>query len=171
MKIQSIHIYSDDGRRRDVLFRDGLNVITGRSSTGKSALSEIIEYCMGRSTFNVPEGVIRDRVKWFAVIYRFAGEQVLVAKPAPAPGALSGSVAMVRRRLGQALLDRLNRRRRAIRSFLARSLFRLRHHVSPGNEPARTTRKRFAGYMESCRDSQRTPCLHEDLPIPMKPPA
>jgi hypothetical protein len=97
MKIKSIHVYSDDGRRRDVVFRDGLNVITGRSSTGKSALSDIIEYCMGRSTFNVPEGVIRDKVKWYAVIYRFDGEQVLVAKPAPAAGALSGSVAMVRR--------------------------------------------------------------------------
>jgi hypothetical protein len=97
MKIKSIHVYSNDGRRRDVTFHDGLNVITGRSSTGKSALSDIIEYCMGRSTFNVPEGVIRDRVIWFAVIYRFDGEEVLVAKPAPAPGALSLSIAMVRR--------------------------------------------------------------------------
>jgi hypothetical protein len=95
MRIKSIHIYSDDGRRRDVVFHDGLNVITGQSSTGKSALSDIIEFCMGRSTFNVPEGVIRDRVSWYAVIYRFEGEEVLVAKPAPAPGALSGSMAMV----------------------------------------------------------------------------
>jgi hypothetical protein len=97
MKIKSIHVYSVDHRRRDVVFHDGLNVITGRSSTGKSALAEIIEYCMGRSAFNVPEGVIRDKVAWYAVIYRFAGEQVLVAKPAPAAGALSGSAAMVRR--------------------------------------------------------------------------
>ena len=72
MKIRSIHIYSHDGQRRDLQFKvDGLNVITGRSSTGKSALSEIIEYCMGRSSFNVPEGVIRDKVAWFAVIYQF----------------------------------------------------------------------------------------------------
>lgn len=97
MKIKSIHVYSDDGRRRDLPFKDGLNVITGRSSTGKSALSEIIEYCMGRSTFNIPEGVIRDKVAWYAVIYRFSGEEVLVAKPAPPIGALSASSAMVRR--------------------------------------------------------------------------
>lgn len=97
MKIKSIHIYSNDRRRRDIAFRDGLNVITGRSSTGKSALSDVIEYCMGRSTFNVPEGVIRDRVAWYAVIYRFAGEEVLVAKPTPPQGAFSGSVAMIRR--------------------------------------------------------------------------
>lgn len=97
MKIKSIHVYSDDGRRRDLAFHDGLNVITGRSSTGKSALSDIVEYCMGRSTFNVPEGVIRDRATWFAVIYRFEGEEVLVAKPAPSGGAISQSMAMIRR--------------------------------------------------------------------------
>ena len=98
MKIRSIHIYSHDGQRRDLRFKvDGLNVITGRSSTGKSALSDIIEYCMGRSTFNVPEGVIRDKVAWFAVIYQFEKEQVLVAKPTPPSGGASCSMAMLRR--------------------------------------------------------------------------
>lgn len=98
MKIRSIHIYSHDGQRRDLQFKvDGLNVITGRSSTGKSALSEIIEYCMGRSSFNVPEGVIRDKVAWFAVIYQFEKEQVLVAKPSPPGGGASCSTAMLRR--------------------------------------------------------------------------
>jgi hypothetical protein len=98
MKISSIHIYSHDGQRRDLRFKiDGLNVITGRSSTGKSALSEIIEYCMGRSAFNVPEGVIRDKVAWFTVIYQFEKEQVLVAKPTPPGGGASCSTAMLRR--------------------------------------------------------------------------
>jgi hypothetical protein len=98
MKIKSIHIYSHDGQRRDLSFRmDGLNVITGRSSTGKSALSEIVEYCMGRSSFNVPEGIIRDKVAWFAVIYQFEHEQVLVAKPTPPRGGASCSTAMLRR--------------------------------------------------------------------------
>lgn len=98
MKIKSIHIYSHDGRRRDLTFHiNGLNVITGRSSTGKSALSEIVEYCMGRSTCNVPEGVIRDKVAWFAVLYQFTNEQVFIAKPAPDADASSCSVAMERR--------------------------------------------------------------------------
>ncbi len=98
MKIRSIHIYSHDRQRRDLQFKvDGLNVITGRSSTGKSALSEIIEYCMGRSTFNVPEGVIRDKVAWFAVIYQFPHEQVLIAKPTPTAGGTSSSTVMQRR--------------------------------------------------------------------------
>ena len=98
MKIQSIHIYSHDGQRRDLNFHVvGLNVITGRSFTGKSALSDIVEYCMGQSDCNVPEGVIRDKVAWFAVLYQFKSEQVLIAKPAPAAGGSSCSLAMERR--------------------------------------------------------------------------
>lgn len=98
MKIKSIHIYSHDGQRRDLQFNvNGLNVITGRSSTGKSALSDIIEYCMGRSSFNVPEGIIRDKVAWFAVIYQFEKEQVLIAKPTPSGSSASCSMAMLRR--------------------------------------------------------------------------
>ncbi|MBF0308907.1 MAG: DUF3732 domain-containing protein [Magnetococcales bacterium] len=98
MKIKSIHIYSNSGQRRDLKFKvDGLNVITGRSSTGKSALSEIIEYCMGRSTCNIPEGIIRDKVSWYAVIYQFNREQVLVAKPTPPNGGQSCSTVLIRR--------------------------------------------------------------------------
>lgn len=98
MKIKSIHLYSHDGQRRDLEFHvNGLNVITGRSSTGKSALSDIIEYCMGQSDCNVPEGVIRDKVAWFAVLYQFPKEQVLIAKPSPKDGGTSCSIAMERR--------------------------------------------------------------------------
>ncbi len=85
-------------QRRDLEFTtSGLNIITGRSSTGKSALSEIVEYCFGRSSFNIPEGIIRDRVSWYAVKYQFDGEQVLVAKPAPRSGASECSTVMIRR--------------------------------------------------------------------------
>ena len=98
MKIASIHIYSKAGLRRDLPFKtEGLNIITGRSSTGKSALSDIIEYCMGRSSFNVPDGVIEESVSWYAVKYQFDGEQVLVAKPAPKFGADKCTTTMIRR--------------------------------------------------------------------------
>lgn len=97
MNIRLIAIYSHDQRRREIKLNNGLSIITGRGSTGKSALSDIIEYCMGRSTFNVPEGVIRDKVSWFGVIYQFDKEQIMVAKPTPAAGHASCSQAMVRR--------------------------------------------------------------------------
>src|SRR5690606_17330247 len=47
--------------------------------------------------FNVPEGIIRDKVAWFAVIYQFEKEQVLIAKPTPPGSGASCSTAMLRR--------------------------------------------------------------------------
>ena len=72
-------------------------MITGKSSTGKSAIFEIVEYCMGRSSFNIPEGIIKDKVTWFAVLFSFESEEILVAKPAPSNGNLSCSKVMFRR--------------------------------------------------------------------------
>lgn len=47
---------------------------------------------LGRSTFTVPEGVIRDSVAWYAAVFRLDdGSEVMVAKPAPAPHATSQS--------------------------------------------------------------------------------
>lgn len=98
MNIRDIIIYSHTGEIRRISFTvAGLNIVTGRSSTGKSALSDIVEYCMGRSTFNIPEGPIRDKVAWYGVIYQFHDEQVMIAKPAPASNASSCSRAMIRR--------------------------------------------------------------------------
>ncbi len=58
MNIREIILYSYTGEIRRISFKvNGLNIVTGRSSTGKSALSDIVEYCMGRSTFNIPEGL------------------------------------------------------------------------------------------------------------------
>lgn len=98
MKIASIHIYSHDGRRRDLpLNPDGLNIITGLASTGKSSLSDIVEYCMGENDCKIAEGFIRETVSWFAVTFQFAHEQVFVAKPNPIPGRVQCSLAMVLR--------------------------------------------------------------------------
>ncbi len=43
-----------------VEFGSGVNVITGKSSTGKSAMIEIFDYCFGSSEFTIPSGVITD---------------------------------------------------------------------------------------------------------------
>jgi len=92
MQIKSILLYKATGEVRRLDFRLGnVNIITGKSSTGKSALIDIIEYCLGRSEFRVPDGVIRDAVAWYGVIYQLDQTQVLIAKPSPTPQANSQS--------------------------------------------------------------------------------
>lgn len=92
MQLKMIVLYHHDGRTRELPFRLGkLNVITGQSRTGKSAIIDIVDYCLGRSTFNVFEGVNRDVVAWYAVMLRVANSDVFCAKPAPRSNAASQS--------------------------------------------------------------------------------
>jgi len=41
---------------------DKVNVIHGRSRTGKSSVIAIIDYCLGSSRCNIPVGTIRKKV-------------------------------------------------------------------------------------------------------------
>lgn len=87
MQIKSIYLYHRDGRIRTLNFKLGeVNVITGKSSAGKSAITEIIEYCLGRSEFRVPSGRIRDSVACYAVKYQIGKSEVFIAKFPPGPG-------------------------------------------------------------------------------------
>jgi len=82
MQIHSVHIYNSVGDVRSIFLKLGaVNIITGSSKTGKSALISIIEYCLGRSTFNIPDSDHFDAVAWYAVIYQINDMQVLIAKP------------------------------------------------------------------------------------------
>jgi hypothetical protein len=86
LQIRSISIYSHNGERRDVNFRLGaLNVVTGASKTGKSALLDIVDYCWGRAECTVPEGEIRKGVSWFAVHFDKDDEGILIARKNPGP--------------------------------------------------------------------------------------
>ena len=86
LQIRSISIYSHDGERRDVNFRLGaLNIVTGASKTGKSALLDIVDYCWGRDECTVPEGEIRKSASWFVVHFDNDGEGVLIARKNPGP--------------------------------------------------------------------------------------
>lgn len=93
MQIKSVVLYNHEGAVRTVGFKPGsVSIITGRSLTGKSAIIDIVDYCLGRSVFTVPEGVIRDSVAWYAAVFRLDdGGEMLVAKPAPAAHAISQS--------------------------------------------------------------------------------
>lgn len=92
-QIEQVVLYSLKGELRTVKLRlNKLNIITGQSNRGKSALIQIIEYCLGRSTFMIPEGKIRDSVAWYGLLLVFEdGPRVFVAKPAPVDGAASQS--------------------------------------------------------------------------------
>jgi methyl-accepting chemotaxis protein len=92
MQILHIIIYNYEGDHRILPFKlDSLNVITGKSRTGKSAIINILDYCMGRSSFNIFDGVNREVISWYAVTYQFQNKQIFVAKAPPNKGRESNS--------------------------------------------------------------------------------
>lgn len=58
--LKKIVLFSKDGKKREVLLEKGLNIITGDSKTGKSALLEIVDYCLFSSRSTIPKGKITD---------------------------------------------------------------------------------------------------------------
>jgi predicted nucleic acid-binding Zn-ribbon protein len=64
---------------------DQLNIITGDSKTGKSAIIHIVDYCLGSGECHVPEGVIRRKVAWYGALFESSGRQLFVARQNPDP--------------------------------------------------------------------------------------
>lgn len=85
MQIQKIILYSHSGEKRVLQFEIGkVNIITGESKSGKSALIEIINYCLASSGCDIPEGIIRDTVSYFSILVRFKdSETAFIARENP----------------------------------------------------------------------------------------
>ncbi|MBW3638662.1 MAG: DUF3732 domain-containing protein [Actinobacteria bacterium] len=84
MQILSVGVYGHHGRTRQVDFVAGkLNILTGKSKTGKSALLDIVEFCLGRDTVTIPTGVISDKTAWYSTLVAFGEERVLICRPNP----------------------------------------------------------------------------------------
>lgn len=66
--VKYIGLVDKEDKIHSVKFTTGVNIITGKSSTGKSAIIEIFDYCMGSSEFNIPSGVITDNADIYFVI-------------------------------------------------------------------------------------------------------
>ena len=93
LQILALAIYNRLGERRDVLFKPGrVNIITGASLTGKSALIDIVDYCLGRNEYTIPSGVIRESVSWFVLHIQLPTTQAIIGRPAPLEAATSTAV-------------------------------------------------------------------------------
>jgi len=91
-QIIGIILYGYNQERRILELRPGrLNIITGASKTGKTALITIMEYCLGSSECGVPEGVIRRTVEWVGILLQVAEGEVFIARRMPVGGQSASS--------------------------------------------------------------------------------
>lgn len=80
--IRYIGVIDTENETHHVQFKQGLNIITGKSSKGKSAILDIFDYCMGSSEDTIPQGIITQRAKIFFTVWRFSGMAVVAARAA-----------------------------------------------------------------------------------------
>ena len=85
-QIDKLILWSIDTTKspRVISFEPGkLNVITGASRTGKSAIIPIIDYCLASSKCSIPVDIIRDSCAWFGIIIQLNDGKILLARESP----------------------------------------------------------------------------------------
>jgi len=81
--IKNIILYpkNRDLKPRLLTFKeDKINIITGTSQKGKSAIITIIDYCLGSADCNIPIGLIRDTTEVFALYVKIYGEHYFIGR-------------------------------------------------------------------------------------------
>lgn len=78
--IYEIGVIDKQGIKHPVSFKKGLNVVTGKSSTGKSALIEIFDYCFGSGENTIPKGVITNRAAIYYVALSVNKQDIVIAR-------------------------------------------------------------------------------------------
>ena len=87
MQIQKIVLYGKNKQKRILNLKLGqLNIISGKSKTGKSVIGDIIDYCFGGSSCNIAVGVVRDTTAWYGLLLEHNGELLFVARQNPPAG-------------------------------------------------------------------------------------
>lgn len=86
LQIERLIVWSKHNKpkRNDVIFKpDCLNIISGESRTGKSAVSSIIDYCLGSKDCEVPIGRVRENVSWYGLVISTERGRFLIARENP----------------------------------------------------------------------------------------
>ena len=75
---------------------DKINIITGTSRTGKSAIIPIIDYCLGSTKCTIPVDTIRNACSWFGVLFNLDNEQMLLCRREPGNKMATGDMFILR---------------------------------------------------------------------------
>lgn len=78
--IKGIVVFKNKEEKSLIEFNEGINIITGESKTGKSALIDIIDYCLCSNHNTVPKGVIKDYANLYVLIISIGEKNLLIAR-------------------------------------------------------------------------------------------
>lgn len=78
--ISAIILFCQNGEKRIVSLEPGVNIITGESKTGKSALLEVIDYCLCSTRYTVPKGKITDFTHLYTIAMLIRDHIIIIAR-------------------------------------------------------------------------------------------
>lgn len=78
--IKAIIIFDKNGEKRTVPLEQGVNIITGESKTGKSALVEIMDYCLCSTRCTIPKGKITDFSYLYTLVMDISDHTYIIAR-------------------------------------------------------------------------------------------
>ena len=78
--IKAIIIFNKNGEKRVVPLEQGVNIITGESKTGKSALVEIIDYCLCSTRCTIPKGKITEFAYLYSLVMAIGDNTYVIAR-------------------------------------------------------------------------------------------
>lgn len=83
--ISKIRLWFEKGENpRDLEFEaDKVNVITGDSSTGKSSVLKIIDYCLLAERSTIVRDVINENVSWYGLVFSIEEQKYTIIRQAP----------------------------------------------------------------------------------------
>ncbi|WCM26014.1 DUF3732 domain-containing protein [Sphingomonas sp. QA11] len=85
-----------DEKPRELDFHPGVvNVISGASKTGKSAVIPIIDYCLASDKCAIPVGVIRENCSWFGIVIDTVEGHKLLARREPGDQQSTGDMVLI----------------------------------------------------------------------------
>lgn len=78
--INAIIIFNKSGEKRIISLEQGVNIITGDSKTGKSALVEIIDYCLCSTHCTIPKGIITEFSYLYTLVMTIGDNTYIIAR-------------------------------------------------------------------------------------------
>lgn len=100
---------NDELNPRIIEFKiDKVNVITGDSERGKSALITIVDYCLGSGKCQIPTGLIRNKTSWFGVQVKLKDSELLLARREPGNYQSTGDMFMLEKKIIEEIPLKIN---------------------------------------------------------------
>lgn len=88
--IEKIILWLKNGKKRELQFKaNKVNVITGDSNTGKTAILEIIDYCYFSSKSTISESMINENISWYGILININDKKYTIGRKALFEGNVS----------------------------------------------------------------------------------